>query len=76
MAGIIQPKYVRFDEYVFKYLVDPPKIVEKFSGERNDFVQAILRSCLTKKLWTYLDMQKVLEGHGMMMEGFRPPRKP
>lgn len=63
MAGIIQPKSVRFDEYVFKYLVDPPNIVEKFSGERNDFVQAILRSCLTKKLWTYLDMQKLLDSY-------------
>jgi ATP-dependent DNA helicase RecQ len=64
MAGLIQPKYVRFDEYVFKYLVDPSDIVEKFSGERKDFVQAVLKSCLNKKLWTYLDMQEVLESYG------------
>jgi ATP-dependent DNA helicase RecQ len=63
MEGIIQPKYVRFDEYVFKYLVDPPDIAEEFTGERRDFVQAIFKSCLTKKLWTYLDMQEVLESY-------------
>jgi ATP-dependent DNA helicase RecQ len=60
MEGIIQPQYVRFDEYVFKYLVDPSDIVEKFNGERKDFVQAIFKRCLTKKLWTYLDMQEVI----------------
>jgi len=61
MEGIIRPKYTRFQEYVFKYLLGPSDIVQKFAGERKAFVKEIFRNCQTKAVWTYLDMQKLLE---------------
>jgi ATP-dependent DNA helicase RecQ len=61
MENIIQPKYARFEDYVFKYLMDQSEIVENFSGERKGFLQELFSSCRTKKLWTYLDMQGLLE---------------
>jgi len=64
MAGIIRPKYTRFDEYSFKYQIDPSVIIDKFHGERKDFVSVILRNCFTKKLWTYVDIQGILRNYG------------
>jgi len=51
MEGIIRPKYTRFQEYVFKYLLGPSDIVQKFAGERKAFVKEIFRNCQTKAVW-------------------------
>ena len=32
MANIISPKYTYFENYVFKYLIPPENIIEKFKG--------------------------------------------
>jgi ATP-dependent DNA helicase RecQ len=61
MEGIIQPKYARFEEYVFRFLLEPSEIVKKFDGERQDFVRNIFHNCTTKIKWTYLDMDNTLE---------------
>jgi ATP-dependent DNA helicase RecQ len=60
MEGIIQPKYARFEEYIFRFIVEPSEIVNKFGGERKEFVQKIFDSCKTKVKWTYLDMNNIL----------------
>lgn len=56
MAGLIRPKYTRFEEYAFKYQIDPRGIMERFQGERQDFVKAIINNCDTKKTWTYVNI--------------------
>jgi ATP-dependent DNA helicase RecQ len=61
MEGIIRPKYTYFEEYVFKYLVEPSSIIDKFNGERKDFVEEIFNNCRTKKVWTYVDLQGILQ---------------
>lgn len=63
MEGIINPKYVRFDEYMFKYRLDPVDIVDNFDGERRAFVKQIIDNCITKKVWTYVDMQGIIGGY-------------
>jgi len=60
MEGIIKPRYTRFDEYAFQYRVQPSDIVDKFEGERREFVQEVLNGCCTKKIWTYVDMPGIL----------------
>ena len=62
MEGVIQPKYTRFDEFLFKYLVDPASIIDKFSGERKNFVQNLFDNSVDKKVWAHVDMQKILQG--------------
>lgn len=63
MEGVIQPKYTYFEEYVFKYQLEPTNIIDKFDGERKAFVKEIFNNCRTKKYWTYLDMQAILESY-------------
>ncbi|MFA4904175.1 MAG: RecQ family ATP-dependent DNA helicase [Desulfobaccales bacterium] len=63
MAGIIRPKYTRFDEYSFKYQTDPSVIIDKFQGEKQDFVRVILNNSITKKLWTYVNIPKIIQNY-------------
>lgn len=64
MEGIIRPKFTYFDEYSFKYHAEPAQIVSRFQGERQQFVKTLLRHCYTKKTWTYVDMQSILNTYG------------
>ncbi|HEB11800.1 MAG TPA: RecQ family ATP-dependent DNA helicase [Spirochaetales bacterium] len=53
---IIEPKYTYFEEYTFKYLINPKEIIEQFKDERKQFVQTILENCHSKKVWTTVDI--------------------
>lgn len=61
MEGLIQPKFTRFDEYTLKYRIDPQQIINMFQGERKAFVTAIFENCHTKKVWTHVDVAKIME---------------
>lgn len=60
MEKIIRPKRVYFAEYAFKYQVEPNTIIERFAGERKQFVTAIITHCSTKKIWTTVDLEGLL----------------
>lgn len=60
MEEIIRPKYTYFEEYIFKYLVEPSFIINKFDEERKDFVKEIFNNCHTKKIWTHVDIEGIL----------------
>ena len=64
MEGILRPKYTRFDDYMFKYHVEPKTIIDRFRGERKSFVRSIFDHCHTKRVWTHVDMQSILQIHG------------
>jgi len=59
MKKIIKPKYTFFEEYVFKYLLEPSQIIEQFEGERKTFVEVIINNCNSKKVWTSVDIESV-----------------
>jgi len=63
MEGIIRPKLTRFQEYTFKYQLDSSSIINKFQGERRDFIIKIFNNCHTKRVWTYVDMQGILSDY-------------
>ncbi len=64
MEEIIRPKFTYFAEYSFKYIKQPPDIINRFEGERKrfvageDFDQALnaVRSLNSKKISTTLDI--------------------
>lgn len=60
MAKIISPKYTYFENYAFKYLITPESIIEKFDGERKQFVKIILDNSKTAKTWTKVDIDNVV----------------
>ena len=60
IEGIIQPKLTYFEEYFFKYNMEPTSIISRFQGERNQLVTAIINHCHSKKIWTHVDIQEIL----------------
>jgi ATP-dependent DNA helicase RecQ len=60
MDCIIRPKLTYFKEYVFKYKTEPTEIINHFEGERKQFVTAVLKHCHTRKVWTDVDIQAIL----------------
>jgi ATP-dependent DNA helicase RecQ len=63
MEEIIRPKFTYFAEYSFKYQTKPPDIISSFEGERKRFVTAVLNHCHTKKVWTTVDIQAILDSY-------------
>ncbi|WP_280567711.1 RecQ family ATP-dependent DNA helicase [Chromohalobacter sp. 296-RDG] len=55
LEGIIAPRYAYFAEYRFKYLLDPSALIERFSGERRDFVAALIDASPRARTWCELD---------------------
>jgi len=60
MEKIIRPKLTYFKQYSFKYNTEPARIIDRFEGERKQFVEAILNHCHTRKIWTDVDIQTIL----------------
>jgi len=63
MEKIIRPKLSYFEEYAFKYNVEPDSIISKFKEERMQFVTAIINHCHTKKIWTTVDIPAILNSY-------------
>lgn len=61
IEGIIEPLYTYFEEFVFKYVDNPDQIINRFKGERKEFVTAILAHCRTRKIWTAVDIGSILD---------------
>ena len=64
MANIISPKYTYFETYAFKYLIPAENIIEKFDGERKQFVNIILDNSKTAKTWTKVDIDNIVAVSG------------
>jgi ATP-dependent DNA helicase RecQ len=65
MKKIISPQYTYFEDYSFKYNSDALSIINRFEGERKDFVTRLLENCHTKKTWTKVDMNNLTEELGL-----------
>ncbi|MBF0289623.1 MAG: RecQ family ATP-dependent DNA helicase [SAR324 cluster bacterium] len=63
MEGVIRPKWTYFEEYSFKYHSEPNYIINSFQGERRRFVAALFNHCHTKKIWTSVDIQAILNSY-------------
>ncbi|MBW1899359.1 MAG: RecQ family zinc-binding domain-containing protein, partial [Deltaproteobacteria bacterium] len=63
MEKIIRPKLTYFEKYVFKYIVEPASIIDSFEGERKQFIKGIMNHCHTKKIWTSVDINGILNSY-------------
>lgn len=64
MTNIISPQYTYFENYTFKYLISAESIIEKFNGERAQFVKTILDNSKTAKTWTQTDIDNAVAESG------------
>jgi ATP-dependent DNA helicase RecQ len=63
MEKIIRPKMTYFAEYSFKYMIKPAEIINRFEGERKQFITAVIDHCQTRKVWTTIDIQAILNSY-------------
>jgi ATP-dependent DNA helicase RecQ len=61
LRGIIAARYAYFAEYRLKYLLEPEALLAHFTGERQQFVQAILRCAKPARLWCTLDFDALYQ---------------
>ncbi len=64
MLGIIKPLYSFYSEISFKELVEEVDIINRFSGERRQFVINLFDACPKAKIWHKVDFT-VLEEKGV-----------
>jgi ATP-dependent DNA helicase RecQ len=63
LKGIIAPRYAYFAEYKFKYLLEPEALLAQFSGERRQFVEALVHSSSRARTWCTVDFDALYQAH-------------
>ncbi len=64
MDGILKPRYTYFESYPFKRVKTGAEVAGNFSGERKRFVETIFRHTTTAKVWSYPDIDLIVEDSG------------
>ncbi len=63
LRGIITPRYAYFAEYRFKYLLPAEQLVDRFQGERQQFVQSIVSTSQRARTWCTVDFDILWQQH-------------
>jgi len=63
LRGIIAPRYAYFAEYRFKFLLEPEALLEKFEGERRQFVEALVATSQRARTWCTVDFDQLYQQH-------------
>src|SRR5690606_40439816 len=64
LRGTIAPRYAYFAEYRFKLLLDEAALLQRFEGERRQFVEAILAGSRRARTWFTLDFDALYPRYG------------
>ncbi|OWJ95574.1 recombinase RecQ [Pseudomonas sp. A46] len=63
LRGIIAPLFAYFAEYRFKYLLEPEALLDRFEGERRQFVQALVSTSARARTWCTVDFDRLHREH-------------
>ncbi|WAC46403.1 RecQ family ATP-dependent DNA helicase [Pseudomonas sp. SL4(2022)] len=63
LRGIIAPRYAYFAEYRFKYRLEPEALLAHFSGERRQFVEALITTSQRARTWCTVDFAQLYQQH-------------
>jgi ATP-dependent DNA helicase RecQ len=63
LRGIIAPRYSYFAEYRFKYLMEPQALLQRFEGERRQFVEAIIQTSNRARTWATVNFDAMYQQH-------------
>lgn len=61
LRGIIAPRYAYFAEYRFKFLIEPEALVQRFEGERRQFVEALIETSARARTWATVDFDAMYQ---------------
>ncbi len=59
LAGVIAPAYSYFAEYRFKFIQSPDAILDRFNGERRQFLQLVFAAAPRARSWCTLDLAEL-----------------
>ena len=59
LEGVLQPAYSYYAEYKYKLLVPEDELLERFQGERCQFLQAVLHSSDKARTWATINFDKL-----------------
>jgi len=59
LQGLIAPQYSYFADYRFKYLREPEALIERFEGERRQFVEAIVETSVRARTWCTVNFDQL-----------------
>lgn len=57
LRGLVAPRYAYYAEYRFKFLTEPQALLERFEGERRDFVSAIIQTSSRARTWATVNFE-------------------
>jgi len=63
LLGIIKPLYAYFAEFKYKFLQDKTQTLAGFSGERQQFLEAVFNHSQFKKIWGEPNFESLYESH-------------
>ncbi|SDZ66578.1 ATP-dependent DNA helicase RecQ [Pseudomonas sp. NFIX28] len=63
LRGLIAPRYAYFAEYRFKFLEEPQVLLERFEGERRQFVAAIIETSSRARTWATVNFDALYQQH-------------
>jgi len=63
LTGVIEPKYTYFADYRIKLNQPKTEIIERFSGERADFIKALFHYTKFKKVWGEIDFEAMTQSY-------------
>lgn len=64
LLNVIEAKFVYFAELKYKFLADRDTVLQRFSGERLAFLQAVFAHTQFKRVWGELNMPSLLQAYG------------
>ena len=59
LAGVIAPAYSYFAEFRFKFIQSPDEILNRFNGERRQFLQLVFTAAPRARSWCSLDLAEL-----------------
>ena len=59
LAGVIAPAYSYFAEFRFKFVLSPDEILNRFNGERRQFLQLVFAAAPRARSWCSLDLAEL-----------------
>jgi len=63
LLGVIQPLYAYFADFKFKLLQPEKVILDRFAGERRDFLAAVLANTQFKRIWGTLAFESLYSSY-------------
>ncbi|MEA9994785.1 RecQ family ATP-dependent DNA helicase [Pseudomonas sp. 10B1] len=63
LRGIIAPRFAYFAEYRFKFLIEPSLLLQRFEGERRQFVEAIIETSGRARTWATVNFDALYQQH-------------